>query len=42
VNAIPAIVAARPGTLSTLELPPLIGRKPYRPEAFVSRLAGGG
>jgi 4-hydroxy-tetrahydrodipicolinate reductase len=33
VNAIPAVVAAQPGLLSTLDLPPLIGRGLYRPDA---------
>lgn len=31
VNAIPAVCAARPGLISTLELPPLYGRGLYRP-----------
>ena len=31
VNAIPAVVAARPGVISTLDLPMLIGRGLYRP-----------
>jgi 4-hydroxy-tetrahydrodipicolinate reductase len=31
VNAIPSVVAARPGLISTLDLPPLIGRGLYRP-----------
>jgi len=32
VNAIPAVCAAAPGTLSALDLPPLHGRHLYRPE----------
>jgi len=31
VNAIPAVCAAPPGAISTLELPPLLGRGLYRP-----------
>jgi len=31
VNAIPAVCAARPGLISTLDLPPLYGRGLYRP-----------
>jgi hypothetical protein len=31
VNAIPAVCAARPGLISTLDLPPLTGRGLYRP-----------
>jgi 4-hydroxy-tetrahydrodipicolinate reductase len=37
VNAIPAVAAARPGLLSTLDLPPLVGRGLYRPDAPPSR-----
>jgi hypothetical protein len=40
-RAIPisALVAARPGVISTLELLPLVGRVLYRLEALPSRLA---